>query len=309
MTAVVDRVTSGPSYLAPTSIGEAVAALAAGARVVAGGTDLVVGSRQGKWRMPEHLVSILLVEALRGIRPAADGGLWLGALVSHGDLAADAGVRGRYTALADAAAIVGSHATRNVGTVGGNLINASPAAETSGPVLCFGGTVTLESKSGRRTVALDDFFTGPGRTVARPDELVVSVELPAQPAGTGSCYARLEYRRQMEIAVVGATAVVTLSGGRVTAAKVAITALAPTVQRVALAEAALIGSDGGREAAEAAGRAAADASRPIDDVRAPADYRRSMAVVITRRVVQAAVARARGESVAIPASAALHGAV
>jgi CO/xanthine dehydrogenase FAD-binding subunit len=229
--------------------------------------------------------------------------------VSHGDLTANATVRERYTALADAAAIIGSHATRHIGTLGGNLSNASPAAETTGPLLCLGGSVTLESSGGRRTVALDDFFTGPGRTVARPDELLVAVDLPALPAGSGSCYARLEYRRQMEIAVVGATVVVTLSGGRVTAARVAITALAPTIHRVPAAEAALIGTDGGREAAEAAGRAAAEASRPIDDVRAPADYRRAMAAVITRRVVLAAVARARGESVAIPASAALHGAV
>ncbi len=308
MTAVDQRVAGGPTYLAPTTIKDAAAALAGGARVVAGGTDLVVGSRQGKWRMPDHLVSILGIEELRGIRSTAGGGLWLGALVSHGEMTADDRIRRHFTALADASAIVGSHATRNVGTLGGNLANASPAAETSGPVLCLGGSVTLESSTGRRVVSLDDFFTGPGRTVARPDELLVGVELPAPAAGTGSCYARLEYRRQMEIAVVGATVVVTLSGGRVTAARVAITALAPTIRRVPAAEAALIGSDGGREAAEAAGRAAAEASQPIDDVRAPAEYRRAMAAVITRRVVQAAVARARGEAVAIPASAALHGA-
>ena len=286
-----------------------MAALVSGARIVAGGTDLVVGSRQGKWLVPDNLVAIHRVETLKGIRPGAGGGLSLGALVSHGQLAEDATVRSSYTALADAAAIVGSHATQNVGTVGGNLVNASPAAETSGPLLCFGGTVVLESTGGRRTVSLDDFFTGPGRTVARPDELLVSVELPAVAAGTGSCYARLEYRRQMEIAVVGATCVVTIAGGRVTAARVAITALAPTVRRVPEAEAALVDSDGGRAAAELAGNAAAAASSPIADVRAPADYRRAMAAVITRRVVEAAVTRARGGSVPIPASAALHGAL
>ena len=309
MTSAVGRTTSGATFVAPSSIADAVAAIAAGARVVAGGTDLIVGSRQGKWQIPEQLVAIHRVAALRGIRLAAGGGLWLGALVSHRDIATDAGIRRNYTALADASAIVGSDATRHIGTIGGNLVNASPAAETSGPLLCFGGIVTLESPGGRRAVSLDEFFTGPGRTVTRPDELLVAVELPALPAGSGSCYARLEYRQQMEIAVVGATAVVTLSGGRVTAAKVAITALAPTVRRGPEAEAALIGSDGGREAAERAASAAAEASRPIDDVRAPADYRRAMAAVITRRVVQAAVARARGETVAIPASAALHGAV
>jgi CO/xanthine dehydrogenase FAD-binding subunit len=309
MSAVVERVATGASYTAPTTVEDVVAVLTGGARIVAGGTDLVVGSRQGKWAMPEHLVAIHRVEAMRGIRPVMGGGLWLGALVTHGDLEADETIRRTYTALADAAAIVGSRATRHVGTVGGNLINASPAAETSGPFLCFGASVVLESSSGSRTVALDDFWTGPGRSVARPDELLVSVDLPAPARGTGSCYARLEYRRQMEIAVVGATAVVTVADGRVTAARVAITALAPTVRRVPEAEAELIGSDGGRAASEAAGRAAAEASRPIGDVRAPADYRRAMAAVITRRVVEAALTRARGGSIAIPASGVLHGAL
>jgi len=132
--------------------------------------------------------------------------------------------------------------------------------------------------------------------------------VPAQAPGTGSCYVRLEYRRQMEIAIVGATAVVTLDGGAVTDARIAITALAPTIHRVAEAEQALIGSDGGDVAVRAAGDAAAKASQPISDVRGSADYRRAMAAVITRRAVAAAMARARDEDVPIPASPALHGA-
>lgn len=308
-TAMGQATAAGPSYTAPTTVDDVIAAMAAGSRVVAGGTDLVVGSRQGRWPVPEHLVAIHRVNSLRGIRPVVDGGLWLGATATHGEIAEDATIRERYTALADASSIVGSRATRNVGTLGGNIANASPAAETSGPLMCFGATCMLESRNGRRELPLDELFSGPGRTVAAMDELLVSVSLPAQPAGTGSCYARLEYRRQMEIAVVGATAVVTLDGGQITAVRVAITSLAPTVRRVPEAEAALIGSTGDRAAAERAGEAAAAASLPIDDVRAAADYRRAMAAVITRRVVQAAVDRARGETVSIPASASLHGAL
>ncbi|MGN6798663.1 MAG: FAD binding domain-containing protein, partial [Gaiellaceae bacterium] len=135
-----------------------------------------------------------------------------------------------------------------------------------------------------------------------------SVSVPLPPAATGSCYARLEYRQQMEIAVVGATAVVTLDGDRVSAAKVAITALAPTIRLVPAAEDALVGSDGGRAAAEAAAQAAAAASAPISDVRASETYRRAMAAVLTRRAVEAAVARARGVAVPIPASRYLHAA-
>jgi CO/xanthine dehydrogenase FAD-binding subunit len=214
----------------------------------------------------------------------------------------------RYTAIADASAIVGSHATRHVGTIGGNVMNASPAMETGGPLICFGAEAVLASTSGERRVAVADLLTAPGRTSAGPDELLVAVELPALPAESGSCYVRLEYRRQMEIAIVGATAVVVLEQGRVADAWVAITALAPTIRRVPEAEAALAGSDGGEEAVEAAAAAAAEASAPISDVRGSADYRRAMAAVITARAVTGALARARGEVVPVPASPALHGA-
>jgi CO/xanthine dehydrogenase FAD-binding subunit len=180
--------------------------------------------------------------------------------------------------------------------------------ETGGPLICFGAEAVLVSESGERRVAVEDLLTGPGRTGARPDELLVAIELP--PAAGGSCYARLEYRRQMEIAVVGATCTVTLDGSRIGSARVAITALTPRIVRVPDAEAALGGSDGGADAVQAAGDAAAAAAQPISDVRASADYRRAMAAVIARRAVTAAIARARGssDSVPIPASPALHGA-
>ena len=132
-------------------------------------------------------------------------------------------------------------------------MNASPAMETGGPLLCFDATVTLRSASGTRTVAIADLFAGPGQTTAAPGELLEEVEVPFPPADAGSCYVRLEYRRQMEIAVVGATAVLAFEGGSVTHARVAITALAPTIRRVPEAEAALIGTDAGPEAARRRG--------------------------------------------------------
>ena len=145
--------------------------------------------------------------------------------------------------------------------------------------------------------------------MAEPGELLTELAIPAPAPGTGSCYARLEYRRQMEIAIVGATAVVTLDGGTVRDARIAITALAPTIHRVAEAEQALNGSDASDAAVHAAADAAAGASRPISDVRGSADYRRAMAAVLTRRAISTAIARARGGRFPIPASPALHGAV
>jgi CO/xanthine dehydrogenase FAD-binding subunit len=232
----------------------------------------------------------------------------IGTLVTLRSIVASEEVRSRYTALADASAIVGSHATRAQGTFGGNVMNASPAMDTGGPLLCIGATATQRSPAGERTVALDDLWTAPGRTSARTDELLVALDLPRPAEGTGSCYVRLEYRRQMEIAVVGATAVVTLARGTVTDARVAITALTPTIRRVPAAESALVGTDAGEDAIAASASAAAAASTPITDVRGSAEYRRAMADVIARRAIVAALARARGGDVPIPASPALHGA-
>jgi CO/xanthine dehydrogenase FAD-binding subunit len=295
------------TYVAAETVEEALAAMAGGARPVAGGTDLVVGARQGKAPLPESLVAIHRVSELRRL-DSSDRALRLGALVTHEEIAEHPVVLERLTALADAASIVGSHATRAQGTVGGNVMNASPAMELGGPLMCFGAAVTLRSQGGERSVAVAELFAGPGQTTAQAGELLTEVTVPLPADGTGSCYARLEYRQQMEIAVVGATAVVTLDGDSVAAAKVAITALAPTIRLVPEAEQALVGSDGGRAAAEQAAQAAAAASEPISDVRASDDYRRAMAAVLARRAIEAAVARARGASIPVPASRFLHGA-
>ena len=265
-----------------------------------------MGTRQGKWSLPENLVALDRIAELRGIARTA-GGLRIGATTSHAELAGHPDIRARWTAIADAASIVGSPATRHVGTLGGNIANASPAAETSGPLLCFEAEVEVRSTAGERRIALADLFSGPGRTTIRPDELIVAIVLP-ELDGAGSCYVRLEFRRQMEIAVVGATAVVALEGGVVRDARIAITALAPTVRRIAVAEAALVGTDGGPAAAAEAGRRAAETCTPISDVRSSLDYRRAMAAVVVRRAVTVAIARARGETIAIPASASTFGA-
>lgn len=294
------------SLLVASSLEEAVRELAQGARPVAGGTDLVVGARQGKAPLPERIVAIHRLDELRYTHQDNDM-IRFGALTTHAQLVANETVRRRLTALADACAIVGSHATRVQGTIGGNLMNASPAMEAGGPLLCFGSTITLRSASGTRKLSVDELLTGPGQTSAGREELLESVEVPLAGEQAGSCYLRLEYRRQMEIAVVGATAVVALDGDRVSHARVAITALAPTIRRVAEAEAALTGSEAGPDVVRAAAQAAADASQPISDLRGSAGYRRAMAAVIGRRAIEVAVARARGADIPIPASPTLHG--
>src|SRR5213079_294554 len=145
------------TFVAARSVEEAVEALAAGARPVAGGTDLVVGARQGKAPLPDAIVAIDRIEGLRAIE-VSDPGLRLGSLVTHADIIASERIRARYPALADASAIVGSHATRAQGTIGGNVMNASPAMDTGAPLLCFGATATLRSLSGERAVGLAELW-------------------------------------------------------------------------------------------------------------------------------------------------------
>jgi len=290
------------TYVEATDVASAVAAMSAGARPVAGGTDLVVGARHGKAPLPDSLVGIHRIGELASLGRAPGGGLRIGALVTHATLAENGDVLASCTGLADASAIVGSHATRANGTLGGNVMNASPAMDTGAPLLCHGAVAVLVGPGGERRVALTDLWTGPGRTSAGADELLVAVELEPVADRSGSAYVRLQYRRQMEIAVVGCGAVVRLDeAGIVTDARVAISALSPVIERVREAEAALVGSDGAA-AIEAAATAVAAAARPISDVRASADYRRAMAQVMGRRAVLTALRRAYGESIAVPAS-------
>lgn len=295
------------TFVAPTSLDEVLLAMAAGARPVAGGTDLVVGARQGKKPLPESLVAIHLLDELRTITHT-ETGLRIGALVSHEQIIADATILAAFPALADASGIVGSHATRAHGTLGGNVMTASPAMDTGAPLICFGAVAILQSASGTRSVLVEDLWTGPGKTVANPDELLVAIELPTPIAGTSSCYVRLEYRRQMEIAIVGAGAQLTVVDGIITDARIAMTAVTATIRRIAAAEQALIGSSGNREAAALAAAAVGEACTPISDVRGSATYRRAMVAVIARRAIEAAFTRATGGTVPIPASPALHGA-
>ena len=285
------------SFAIATSLGDALAEIAAGARPVAGGSDLVVGARHGKAPLPDDLVAIDRIAELRHITETADG-VSIGALTTHHDVESHPLLTTVYAGLADASALVGSPATRNVGTIGGNLMNASPAMDTGAPLCALGAEVELQSVRGTRRFPLKDLWTGPGRTQAADDELCVAVHIPRPAPRSGSAYLRLEYRRAMEIAVVGAAVAVNLDdGGHVTALSIALSAVAPTI---------LFGRAQGLTAAsveETAAQAAAFAtahSTPISDVRASEEYRRHTVAVMARRAVEAAAARAAGDAIPTP---------
>jgi CO/xanthine dehydrogenase FAD-binding subunit len=290
------------SFVRATTLDEALAAVAGGARPVAGGSDLVVGARQGKAPLPDALVAIDGIAALAEII-ASDAGLHLGALVTHDQIEHHPAIVASYSSLADASALVGSPSTRNVGTIGGNVMNASPAMDTGAPLMVLNATATLATQSRSRTVTLDELWVAPGRTSAAAGELCTGFDIPAPAARSGSAYVRLEYRRAMEIAVVGAAAAVTLADdGTVAAMSVALTAVAPTIVRVTLPAGA--GSSVADAAAAAADAASAQAT-PISDLRASDAYRRHTVGVMARRAVEAAARRAAGETIAIPVNRAV----
>ncbi len=292
------------SFAIAGSLDEALAALAVGARPIAGGTDLVVGARQGKAPLPASLVAIDRLDELAHIE-SRDRGIRIGAMVTHSQLMIDQMIVSGYIALADAAALVGSPSTRNIGTLGGNVMNASPAMDTGAPLMVLGAVAQLRSARGSRTVELSDLWTGPGQTSATTDELCVAIDLPPRPARSGSAYVRLEYRRAMEIAIVGAAASVTLADdGTILDGAVALSAVAPTIIEVDDAGAIMTGHLPDAAAAAVA-TAASDVARPISDLRASDTYRRHTVGVMAARAVDAAARRAAGEEIGVPVNRAI----
>lgn len=288
------------SFTIAHTIDDAIAALAAGARPVAGGSDLVVGARHGKAPMPDDLVAIDRIAELQSCT-VTTAGATIGAGVNHHTIEHHPVLSVAYAALADGSALVGSPSTRNVGTLGGNVMNASPAMDTGAPLVVLGAEVELRSRRGTRRVSVAELWTGPGRTVAEADELCVAIHVPAPAERSNSAYLRLEYRRSMEIAVVGAAASVTLdAAGDVSAVRVALTAVAPTIIEVTGLPTGSVA-----EVAAAAQAAAAVQARPISDVRASDTYRRHTVGVMARRAVEAAARRAAGDTVSVPVNRAI----
>jgi CO/xanthine dehydrogenase FAD-binding subunit len=292
------------SFTFANTIDEALTALAEGFRPIAGGTDLVVNARHGKAALPESLVAVDRITELHQVHEAEDTGLAIGATVSHAVIETHPVIVSRFSALADASALVGSPATRNAGTLGGNVMNGSPAMDTGAPLVVLNAEAELRSTSGVRYVNMHDLWIGPGRTSARPDELCVAIHLPPTGVSSGSAYVRLEYRRAMEIAVVGAAASITLApNGTVAHVAVALTAVAPTIVSVTGLEAA-VGQPIGA-AARLVAKLAEEQATPISDLRASDRYRRHTIGVMARRAVEAAARRATGEVIGIPVNRSL----
>jgi CO/xanthine dehydrogenase FAD-binding subunit len=281
-------------YFAPKTIEETCALLSkyrGEARVLAGGTDLLVKMKNRRM-LPSHLISINDIPDLDYIRYDGKEGLRIGALTNIEAIKTSPTIRRRFGILAQAAAMIGSVAIRNQGTIGGNLCNAAPSAETAPALIALGAKAKIVGLSGERTVALKDFFTEPGETVLQTGEILTEVQVPDLPARSSGVYLKHSLRK-MDIAIVGVGVVVTLDGESCADIKIALGAVAPIPIRARNAEAVIKGQVPSEELIERAAQIASAESHPIDDIRSHAEHRQQIVGILTKQAIEQAIKQAK----------------
>lgn len=284
-------------YASPKSVDEVVALLQQKgdmARVMCGGTDLLVALREGR-RQAEVVVDVKRLPETSELSYDPQQGLTLGAAVPCYRMYDDKAVAAAYPGLIDAATLIGGVQIQGRASFGGNLCNASPAADSIPVLIAHQAVCTIVGPNGRRTVPVEEFCIAPGRTQLQPGEFLVSMSIPAPKAGFGAAYLRFIPRNEMDIAVVGAGAAVQLdeSRSKFVSARIALGAVAPTPLYVPEAGAALAGQPVNADSIAKAARIAQDAAKPISDMRGTAEYRKHMSGVLTRRALEKAVERAK----------------
>ncbi len=281
-------------YAAPDTIEQAVAILAAAngsGRVLAGGTDLLVQLRAGVAK-PGTIVDVKKIAEMTTI--SEEGGSFrIGAAVSGAEIGEHAALVAAWPGVVEAINLIGSTQVQGRASPGGNLCNASPAADSVPAMVAAGATVTIQGPNGRRELPVEKVASGPGRTTLAPGEIVVSFTLPARPAHSGDAYLRLIPRTEMDIAVVGCGVSLTMDGDTCTSARVGLGAVAPVVMLVEDAGRALVGTKLDDKALEAAAAACRAACKPIDDKRGTIVYRTKIAGVLLKRATAIAAERAR----------------
>jgi carbon-monoxide dehydrogenase medium subunit len=279
----------------PATLPEALSVLASegdASAALAGGTDLLLRIRRGA-RKYRSVVNIKFVPGLTGLTWDASRGLTMGALTTFRTIEQDEHVRQHYHCLAEAARVVAGVQLRNLATVGGNIGNASPSADSVPPLVALGATIDVASAAGTRTMPIEACISGPGRTVLTPGEIFTTISVPAPATRSGNAFSRFSPRSAMDIGIASVAASVTLDAdGRCTDCRIALGAVSPTPLRATSAENALRGERFTAAVADASGELAADAAKPISDIRGTAAYRRAIVRTLTARVVQQAAARA-----------------
>lgn len=284
-------------YVTANSIDDAVLALQKGgetARVLAGGTDLLVALREGRMSA-STVVDVKQIPETTQMTYSASSGLRLGAAVPCHRMYDDAEVAAAYPGLMDAASLIGGTAIQGRASMGGNLCNASPAADSIPPLIAYSATCTIAGPNGQRQVAVEDFCVAPGHNVLEAGEFLVYMDIPTPPASFGAAYLRFIPRNEMDIAVVGVGASVQLdeSLSNFVSARIALAAVAPTPLFVKEAGDALAGQPVNADSIAKAAEIAQAAAKPISDMRGTADYRKHLSDVMTRRTLEKAVERAK----------------
>ena len=289
---------SSLSYAAPTSVDDAVKLLAGAsglAKVLSGGTDLLVQLRSGRLK-PDLIVDTKKIPGMIGIR-AENGGFLIGAATPGAVVEAHAGLNAAWPGLVEALDLIGSTQIQGRCSLAGNLCNASPAADSVPALFAAGATAVIVGSKGKREVPVEQVPTGPGRTSLAKDEFILEFKLPPRPARSSDAYLRFIPRTEMDIAVVGCGVNVTLDAkGVCIAARVALGAVSPTVIMVPDAAEALIGHTLDADTLAKLDAAAQAAAKPISDKRGTIEYRTKIAGVLARRTAAIAFARAAGNA-------------
>ncbi len=299
------------SYEVPTTIAQAVTMLkrhGEKARPLVGGTDLLIQLRAGVpsghseefraaalAKRPEFVVDLKHIKELRQIKFDAKKGVHLGAAVPCIEVYESEVMRKHYPGLTEAAHLIGSLQIQNRASVGGNLCNGSPAADSTPALIALGAKARIAGGKAIREVPVEDFILSPGRTVLKPGEIVVEIAIPAPKPHSSDAYLRFIPRNEMDIAVVGVGTSITLVGDVVKAARIALGAVGPTPIFAKAAGESLVGKTLDQGAIEQAAQLAMEAATPIDDMRGTAEFRKHVTGVLTRRTILIAAERARNK--------------
>lgn len=282
------------NYVKPATLAEALDVLAThkNVKILAGGTDLIVKLKTGAPIAIDTMLDAKGIEALTEVKELADGSVEIGALSKLSHLEENPLIKEKYAALAEALHAMASIAVRNMGTIGGNLCNASPVADTAGPCLVYGAKVKAVSKAGKRLIDIRDFFVGLGKCALQEDEILTSIILPA-PVG-GAAFQKIT-RVKPDIAKVSCTAAIVLEGKKITAAHMAVGAVAVTPLCLDEIAQNMVGKEISETLFAEIGQMVSDTIKPIDDNRSTAEYRKHVAKTLVVDVLTNAMKRAGGE--------------
>jgi len=290
-------ITEKLKYLEPKTMEEAVSLLSQhkeAAKVVAGGTDLITQLKKGA-ELPRYIINIKGIPDQDSITYDEREGLRIGALATIHSIEVSPVIRQKFGVLAKAASELGTSQIRNCATIGGNLCNAAPSAETAPALLVLEARLKIVGANGERTVHIEDFFTGPGQTMLHPDEILSEIQVPNPPPRSGGVYLKQTVRKALDLATVGVAVITRLDGDIIRDVKIALGAVAPTPIRARKAETVIREQRLDDALLDEAGLVASREASPIDDVRSSADYRRKIIRVLVGRAIRQAAEQIKAE--------------